>query len=76
MEDMDHEFARRATLLAEAVVQLPPDSVTLSALFDVAVSAAIALTFDPSTASLMFAAKLREYECKWGPVARGLRPSH
>lgn len=76
MENQEQELRERAALLMEALGRLPPDAVTLSALFDVAVSAAVALTFDPSAAGLLFAAKLREFECKWGPVARGLRPSH
>ena len=76
MEYEDPELARRAALLGEALGQLPPDAVTLAALFDLAVSAAVALTFDPLTARLLFAARLQEYECKWGVAARGSTKSH
>ena len=76
MENREQEFRQRAALLMEALGRLPPDAVTLSALFDVAVSAAIAVTFDPSTARLMFEAKIREYEHHWGPASRNVRLSH
>ena len=70
MKSPEQEFTQRAALLTEALGQLPADAMTLSALFDVAVSAAISVTFDPSTARLMFEARIREYERRWGPASR------
>jgi hypothetical protein len=72
MEKQEQELRERAALLMEALGRLPPDAVTLSALFDVAVSAAVAVTFDPSTARLMFEDKMREYECYSGSTSRGV----
>ena len=76
MENQEQEFRQRVALLMEALGQLPPDAMTLSALFDVAVSATISVTFDPSAARLMFDARMREYECQWGPVSRSFRRKH
>jgi hypothetical protein len=75
-EDTQRECRRRIALLAEALSQLPPDAITLSAMFDLAVSAAIAVTFDLSTARLLFEAKYREYECRCGAVAHRPRIAH
>jgi hypothetical protein len=76
MENQEREFRQRAALLMEALRQLPPDAMTLSALFDVAVSAAIAVTLDPSSARLMFEAKLQEYECRCVPGPANVRLRH
>lgn len=56
-ERQEAEFKQRAALLTEALGHLPPDAVTLSALIDVAVSTAFALTLDPSTARMMLEAR-------------------
>jgi hypothetical protein len=66
MDNNEHEFKQRAAFLAEALNQLPPDAVTLSALFDLAVSATIAVAFDPSAARLLFENAMREYRCNCG----------
>ena len=76
LESQAQEFGQRTALLRETLGQLPPDAVTLSALFDVAISAAVAITFDPSTARLMFEAKMMEYECHWGPASPAFARSH
>ena len=68
MEKKNEEFARRASLLAEAVGQLPADAMTVSALIDVAISAAIAVMVDPSAARSLFEAKVEEYERHWGGI--------
>ena len=68
MNNKEQEFKQRAAFLAEALSQLPPDAVTLSALIDLAVSAAVAVTFDLSSARVLFEASCREYECKFSYV--------
>ena len=65
MAQKDQDFVDRATLLAEAVGRLPPDDVTVSALFEVAVSAAIAVMSDPSVARVLFESRIEEYERHW-----------
>jgi hypothetical protein len=72
----EQEFAQRAAVLADALGQLPSDALTLSVLFELAVSATIAVTLDPSVARLLFEAKCREYECRLGGVVRHTRMSH
>ena len=74
-ENTEEEFRQRAAILAEALQRLPPDAVTLSALFEVAVSAAIAVTLDPSTARVFFEARCQEYE-RLGVVASRRRIGH
>ena len=76
MENEEEEFRKRLALLREALGELPPDMTTLSALFDVAVSAAISVTFDPSAARLIFEARMKEYECHWRPASRSFRQRH
>jgi hypothetical protein len=66
MDNKEQELKHRAAFLAEALSQLPPDAVTLSALFDLAVSATIAVAFDPSAARLFFENAMREYHCSCG----------
>ena len=54
----EHEFRVRAAVLADALSQLPSDALTLAVLFDLAVSATIAVTLDPSVARLLFEARV------------------
>jgi hypothetical protein len=72
----EQEFTQRAAVLADALSQLPSDALTLSVLFELAVSATIAVTFDPSVARLLCEAKCREYECRMGTVAGHAPVSH
>jgi hypothetical protein len=64
-DDRREDLPRRAAVLAQALGQLPPDAVTLEALFHVAVSAAVAVTLDPLVARMLFEAKLAEYQSRW-----------
>jgi hypothetical protein len=66
MDNKEQEFKQRAAFLADALSQLPPDAVTLSALCDLAVSGTIAVALDPSTARLLFENAMREYHCNCG----------
>jgi hypothetical protein len=75
-ETAEQAFRQRAAFLAEALSQFPADAVALSALFDLAVSAAVAVTFDPSTARLLFEANCQEYECMLHAGARQPRVTH
>jgi hypothetical protein len=74
--ERQEEFRQRTAMLLDAIGQLPTDSVTLSALIDVAVSTVLTVTLDPSAARIMFDARLRDYEGQWGPPSRRLRLSH
>ncbi len=76
MDNKEQELKQRAAFLAEALSQLPPDAVTLSALFDLAVSATIAVAFDPSAARLLFENAMREYHCNCGTTTPGQRLRH
>jgi hypothetical protein len=76
MEKRTQELLKRAAFLAAAIEQLPSDAITVAALFDEAVSTAIAVTFDPAAARIMFEARMVEYECKWSAVGRQPTVSH
>lgn len=75
MDNKEQELKQRAAFLAEALSQLPPDAVTLSALFDLAVSATIAVTIDQSAPRVLFENAMREYHCSCGtpPPTQRLR---
>jgi hypothetical protein len=72
----EQEITQRAAVLADALRKLPSDALTLSILFELAVSATIAVTFEPSVARLLCETKCREYECRLGAVARHARMNH